>query len=103
MINIKKGLDLPMTGEPEQVIAQGKPISKVAVVGFDYHGMKPGMKVREGDHVKAGQVLFIDKKTPGVQYTAPASGVVSAINRGANVFQSLEIEIQGDDAVEFTA
>ena len=82
MINIKQGLDLPITGTPEQSISQANAVTEVAVVGPDYVGMKPTMVVKEGDRVKKGQVLFTDKKTAGVQYTAPASGVVKAINRG---------------------
>jgi len=59
--------------------------------------------VREGDRVKLGQLLFTDKKTAGVRFTAPASGVVVAINRGERrVFQSLVIDIDGDEAESFT-
>ncbi len=104
MIKIKRGLDLPITGSPEQRIEDARPVRSVAVVGFDYHGMKPTMEVREGDRVKLGQILFSDKKTPGVIYTAPASGVVSAINRGEKrVLQSVVIDIDGDEQVTFDA
>ncbi len=104
MIKIKRGLDLPITGSPEQRIEDARAVRSVAVVGFDYHGMKPTMEVREGDRVKLGQVLFSDKKTPGVVFTAPAAGVVSAINRGdKRVLQSVVIEIDGDDAETFPA
>jgi Na+-transporting NADH:ubiquinone oxidoreductase subunit A len=102
MIKIRKGLDLPITGSPKQTIEDGPKIRSVAVVGFDYHGMKPTMTVQVGDRVKLGQELFSDKKTPGVIYTSPASGTVSAIHRGAQrVFQSIVIEVDGDDKVEF--
>ena len=102
MIKIKKGLDLPITGSPEQVIAQGKKVSQVALVGFDYVGMKPTMLVQEGDKVKKGQVLFTDKKTEGVKYTSPAAGVVKEVNRGKRrVFESIVIELSGDDEVTF--
>lgn len=104
MIKIKRGLDLPITGSPEQRIEDARAVRSVAVVGFDYHGMKPTMEVREGDRVKLGQVLFSDKKTPGVVFTAPAAGVVSAINRGEKrVLQSVVIDVDGDDAVTFPA
>ena len=60
------------------------------------------MEVKEGDQVKCGQLLFTDKKNPGVRYTAPASGVVSAIHRGEKrVFQSLVIDIKGDEHETF--
>lgn len=102
MINIKKGLDLPISGAPEQTISDGKPVRHVALIGFDYNGMKPTMEVKEGDRVKRGSLLFTDKKTEGVRYTSPAAGVVKEINRGERrVFQSLVIEIDGDDAETF--
>ncbi len=102
MIKIKRGLDLPITGSPEQRIEEARQVRSVAVIGFDYHGMKPTMEVQVGDRVKLGQILFSDKKTPGVIYTAPASGVVSAVNRGdKRVLQSVVIDVEGDEAVEF--
>jgi Na+-transporting NADH:ubiquinone oxidoreductase subunit A len=102
MIRIKRGLDLPITGAPEQRIEAGRPVRSVAVIGFDYHGMKPTMAVQVGDRVKLGQVLFSDKKTPGVTFTAPGAGTVSAIHRGEQrLLQSVVIDLDGDDAVEF--
>ncbi|KAA0696960.1 Na(+)-translocating NADH-quinone reductase subunit A [Halopseudomonas laoshanensis] len=102
MIKIKRGLDLPITGSPEQTIEDARPARSVAIVGFDYHGMKPTMEVQEGDRVKLGQILFSDKKTPGVIYTAPAAGVVSAVNRGEKrVLQSVVIDVDGDEFVSF--
>ncbi|OMH33707.1 Na(+)-translocating NADH-quinone reductase subunit A [Motiliproteus sp. MSK22-1] len=102
MIKIKKGLDLPIAGAPRQTIVDGPEVRSVAVIGFDYVGMKPTMAVRVGDRVKLGEVIFSDKKTPGVKYTAPAAGVVSAINRGEKrVLQSVVIDVDGDEAVEF--
>jgi len=62
MIKIKKGLDLPIAGSPQQKITDGNPVSRVALVGYDYVGMKPTMLVQVGDSVKKGQVLFTDKK-----------------------------------------
>jgi Na+-transporting NADH:ubiquinone oxidoreductase subunit A len=66
--------------------------------------MKPTMLVTEGDKVKKGQIIFTDKKTEGVNYTAPASGTVVAINRGARrVFQSLVISVEGNESETFAA
>jgi len=99
---LDKGLDLPITGEPEQVIKKGNKISSVAVLGPDYIGMKPKMMVSEGDAVKLGQVLFEDKKNPGVFFTSPGAGKVKNINRGAKrVLQSVEIELKGTAQVVF--
>ncbi len=102
MINIRRGLDLPISGAPEQAIVDGPQIRSVAVIGADYHGMKPTMTVQVGDKVKLGQLLFTDKKTEGVRYTAPAAGTVAAINRGAKrVLQSVVIDVDGDEAETF--
>jgi Na+-transporting NADH:ubiquinone oxidoreductase subunit A len=83
MIKIKKGLDLPIVGKPDQRIEDGRPVRSVAVLGEDYPGMKPTMAVGVGDTVKKGQLLFSDKKTEGVVFTAPAAGRIASINRGA--------------------
>ena len=65
--------------------------------------MRPSMAVKVGDVVKKGQILFSDKKNEGVHFTAPASGVVKEINRGAKrVLQSVVISVQGNDSVQFT-
>lgn len=104
MIKIRRGLDLPISGSPEQVISEAPKSRSVAVIGADYHGMKPTMEVKEGDKVKLGQLLFTDKKTEGVRYTSPASGTVAAINRGERrVLQSIVIDVEGDEAEIFAS
>lgn len=90
---IKKGLQLPISGEPEPTIVDGPNVTKFALIGDDYIGMKPTMLVKEGDAVQKGQPLFTDKKTVGVQYTSPVSGTVASVNRGAKrKFESIVIE-----------
>ncbi len=97
-IKITAGLDVPIAGKPEQSVGTTPKINHVALVGDDYIGMKPTMFVSEGDRVKTGQLLFSDKKNPGVNFTAPACGEVVAINRGAKrKFESLVIRKDGDD------
>lgn len=104
MIKINKGLDLPITGEPQQKIESAPATHTVALLGDDYVGMRPSMAVQEGDQVKLGQVLFTDKKTPGVQYTSPGAGRVASINRGAKrKFESIIIELEGDEQETFTS
>jgi len=99
---IKKGLDLPITGGPKQIIEDGNKVNSVAILGMDYVGMKPTMMVSEGDTVKLGQILFSDKKNPGVNFTSPGAGVVKSINRGAKrALQSVVIELKGAAQVSF--
>ncbi|MAD06109.1 MAG: NADH:ubiquinone reductase (Na(+)-transporting) subunit A [Gammaproteobacteria bacterium] len=103
MINIKKGLELPISGAPRQAIEEGNAARSVALLGPDYPGMKPTMEVKEGDVVAKGQILFSDKKTPGVIYTAPAAGTVAEINRGAKrVLRGVVIDIAaGGESISF--
>lgn len=102
MIKITKGLDLPITGAPTQQIHDGAAVTKVALLGEEYIGMRPTMFVKVGDAVKKGQPLFEDKKNPGVTFTAPAAGEVVEINRGAKrVLQSVVIAVKGDEQVSF--
>ena len=99
---LKKGLDLPILGAPDQTIHPGGAVERVAVLGHDYVGMKPTMLVSEGEKVALGEPLFEDKKNPGVVFTSPGAGVVEAINRGKKrVLQSVVIRLDGDDAVRF--
>ena len=102
MFRIRKGLDLPISGVPDQHVSQGASIRHVAILGDDYVGMRPAMLVQEGDRVIKGQALFEDKKNPGVLFTAPASGTVVAIHRGERrVLQSVVIRLEGDEQREF--
>lgn len=101
---LRKGLDLPILGEPEQRIEDAPAVTQVGVVGADYVDLKPTMYVEEGAVVKLGQPLFEDKRRPGVLHTAPAAGRVAAIHRGARrVLQSVVIQVEGDEALTFRA
>ncbi len=95
---IKRGLQLPIAGQPQQVIERGRAVSHAALLGADYIGMRPTMHVEVGAVVDRGQLVFEDKKTPGVRYTAPVAGTVAAINRGERrAFQSLVIRLSDEE------
>jgi Na+-transporting NADH:ubiquinone oxidoreductase subunit A len=99
---IKRGLDLPITGDPEQRIDGAARVSRVAVMAEDYPFMKPRMHVRVGDDVKLGQLLFEDRKTDGVRFTSPGAGKVEAINRGERrALISVVVRLAGNDQVSF--
>lgn len=101
-ITIKKGLDIPLAGEPEPRFSNAAPVSTVALLGTDVVGLRPRLNVAVGDRVRLGETLFTDKANPGVQFTSPGSGRVIEINRGARrVLQSVVIRLEGDDARPF--
>ncbi|MEO0371381.1 MAG: Na(+)-translocating NADH-quinone reductase subunit A [Pseudomonadota bacterium] len=94
----KRGLDLPVSGAPAASPSVSEvhapDIRTVAVLGADYIGLKPRLEVQEGDKIGAGAPIFYHKDTPEIMVTAPASGRVRAINRGARrVLISVEIDI----------
>jgi Na+-transporting NADH:ubiquinone oxidoreductase subunit A len=95
---VKRGLDLPIVGIPDRHVDDAPSPGSVALVAADYPGMKPQMSVAEGDSVRLGQLLFEDKKLPGVRLTSPGTGTVTAINRGAKrALQSVVVRLDGSD------
>lgn len=91
---IKKGLDLPIAGDPQQVVEDAPQPNRVALVADDYVGLKPKMHVQVGDVVRRGQTLFSDKNPGEVPFTAPAAGEVVAVNRGdRRALQTVVIEL----------
>jgi Na+-transporting NADH:ubiquinone oxidoreductase subunit A len=101
-IKIKKGLNIPLAGAPEQRIDAGHPVGTVALIGPDTVGLRPAMAVETGDAVSLGQTLFTDRNNPEVQFTAPGAGIVQAINRGARrSLQSVVIQLDGADEKTF--
>jgi len=102
MFHIRKGLDLPLSGHPLPQVDTAPAPAQVAVLGCDFPRLKPTLLVDEGDRVRLGQPLFSDKKNPRIQVTAPASGTVAAIYRGARrAFLSLVIAVDGHDEDTF--
>nr|WP_261391908.1 Na(+)-translocating NADH-quinone reductase subunit A [Ruegeria arenilitoris] len=91
-----KGLDLPIGGAPLQLIEDGPEVHSVAILGADYNGLEPKKLVSEGDRVVLGQPLFQQKRDPSIQFTAPASGVVTNIHRGERrALKSFVIAVDG--------
>ena len=59
---IRKGLDLPLAGAPEQRIEAAAPARQVALLGADTLGLRPALAVQPGDRVVRGQLLYGDRK-----------------------------------------
>jgi len=93
-------VSVPEVGRSELLcvssVIKGPSVRQVALLGADYIGLKPTMAVEVGDRVKLGALLFTDKKNPGVRYTSPGAGTVSAINRGL----LFAWEYMGEDALK---
>jgi len=99
-IRIRKGLNIPIAGEPEQSVHPGPALQHLALCGSDYPGLKPKLLVSVGDRVGLGQPLFVDKRDPQVPYCSPGQGTVTAINRGARrVLESVVVRLE-DSGIE---
>ena len=82
VIKLNKGLDINLKGRAEEKKIQLKSNGKFALVPDDFEGVTPKVVVREGDKVKAGDALFVNKQYPEVKFASPVSGTVSAVVRG---------------------
>jgi len=103
-IRIRRGLNIPITGVPEQRIDDANPIDWVALVAKDYSGLRPRLLVEGGDRVRLGQALFSDKSNPDALFTSPGCGEVVTIHRGERrSLQSVVVRLDGDDEERFAS
>ena len=82
VVKIKRGLNIPLKGVAAEVLNTVAQSSNFSIVPDDFSGVKPKPVVKEGEKVKVGTVLFIDKNRPEIKFVSPVSGVLTAINRG---------------------
>ena len=82
VIKLRKGLDIHLQGKAEEKKIQLKSNGKFALVPDDFEGVTPKVVVKEGDMVKAGDALFVNKLYPEVRFASPVSGKVTAVERG---------------------
>ncbi|MBQ8225464.1 MAG: Na(+)-translocating NADH-quinone reductase subunit A [Bacteroides sp.] len=82
VIKLRKGLDINLKGKAAQEFMTVKTPGSYALVPDDFTGVKPKVVVKEQEHVKAGEPLFVDKNHPEVKFVSPVSGVVTSVERG---------------------
>ena len=99
-IRLKKGLNINLLGEADKVYASVKPTERYVVKPTDFHGLTPKLAVKVGDKVKAGTTLFFDKYNDKVNFSAPVSGEVIDIVRGAKR-KILEVVLKADAVIEY--
>ena len=101
-IKLRKGLDIKLVGKAEKVTSTFVMPKLAAIKPEDFHGLTPKMIVKEGETVKAGDVLFQDKYNDVVKYASPVSGTVKEIVRGEKR-RILEVLIECSTDLEFTS
>jgi Na+-transporting NADH:ubiquinone oxidoreductase subunit A len=68
---IKKGFDLPLAGRPEHVLEHAPEPARIALETAEFVGIKPKVLVKEGDPVRTGQAIYLDKLDRDVVWCSP--------------------------------
>ncbi|MBR2151597.1 MAG: Na(+)-translocating NADH-quinone reductase subunit A [Prevotella sp.] len=100
VIKLRKGLDIHLQGKAEEKLIQLKSKGQYALVPDDFEGVTPKVVVKEGEHVKAGDALFVNKQYPDVKFASPVSGTVREVVRGERR-KVLCIKVEADAQQEF--
>ena len=100
VIKLRKGLDIHLQGKAEEKKIQLKSNGRYALVPDDFEGVTPKVVVKEGDKVKAGDALFVNKQYPEVKFASPVSGTVREVVRGERR-KVLCIKVDADAQQEF--
>ena len=100
IITVRKGLDIRLKGEAEKVILESPIPSSIAIKPTDFTGLVPKLLLKEGEKVKAGTPIFIDKYRESIIYVSPVSGTIASIIRGAKR-KIMEIVINCDKDIQY--
>ena len=96
VIKLRKGLNIKLKGSAEKALETLPVPAMVALKPTDFPGLTPKLRVKPGDEVKTGDVLFYDKYHPELQFTAPLGGKVASVNRGERR-KILEVVVEVDN------
>ncbi len=100
VVKLRKGLNINLKGKAKgEKVSIGK-AREFALVPEDFTGVTPKVVVHEGDKVKAGDALFVNKNCPEVRFASPVSGTVTAIIRGDRR-KVLCIKVEPDEVQQF--
>ena len=101
VIKLRKGLNIHLQGKAEERLIELKSNGQFALVPDDFEGVTPKVVVKEGDKVKAGDALFVNKQYPEVKFASPVSGTVREVVRGERR-KVLCIKVEADKEQQFT-
>ena len=82
VIKLRKGLDINLKGKAKEEKLAVAPKGEIGLVPDAFTGLTPKVVVKEGDMVRAGDALFVNKQCPDVKFASPVSGQVVAVERG---------------------
>lgn len=100
VIKLCKGLDINLKGKAAAEVIAAKPSKVYGLVPDAFYGVKPKIVVKEGETVKAGDALFVDKLHPEVKFASPVSGKVTLVERGERR-KVLSIQVEADATQQY--
>lgn len=100
IIKLRRGLDINLAGKASLCKVAVAPSKVYALQPDCFEGVKPKVVVKEGDVVKAGDALFINKDYPEVKFGSPVSGKVCLVERGDRR-KLLSIRVEADEQQEY--
>ncbi|NRA10615.1 MAG: Na(+)-translocating NADH-quinone reductase subunit A [Crocinitomicaceae bacterium] len=99
-VRLRKGLDIKLIGVANKVRTEAKVPKTVSIKPADFHGMTPKMLLKEGEQIKAGDIVFQDKYSETIKYASPVNGTLKAVVRGAKR-KIVEVVISADETQNF--
>lgn len=100
VIKISKGLDVRLKGKADRIKVEACNSDEFALSPDSFPGLTPKVVVSEGDHVKAGDALFVNKQFPAVRFASPVSGNVTAVMRGDRR-KVLRVVVKPDSVMQY--
>jgi len=101
-VKIRKGLDIRLKGGAHGDSHALSAADRFSLHPTDFQGLIPKMAVKAGAEVKAGEVLFTDKKNPSIQFVSAISGTVQEPVRGEKRrILRVDVVAGGDGEVTF--
>lgn len=96
VIKLHKGLDINLKGRAEKTVTKLSVEGEYALVPESFVGVTPKVVVSEGDSVKVGDALFVNKHFPDVKFASPVSGTVITVERGSRR-KVLSVKVKADN------
>lgn len=100
VIKLRKGLNINLKGKADETIRPVGTCEEYSLIPGAFTGVVPKVVVHEGDRVKAGDVLFVNKSFPEVKFSSPVSGIVTAVERGDRR-RVLGVKVKADETQEY--
>ena len=95
IVKLHRGLDIRLAGVAKKEKIAIKSGNVYALQPDDFECVKPKVVVKEGNKVKAGDALFVNKAYPEVKFASPVSGTVTLIERGERR-KVLSVQVEAD-------